>query len=92
MERRKIKVLIVEDSAVVQLLLLQLLKSDPDFDVIGTANNGEEAVAFVSQNKPDVILMDVHMPKVDGIEATRRIMETVPVGWIEVRAALRRAP
>jgi two-component system, chemotaxis family, protein-glutamate methylesterase/glutaminase len=88
MERRKIKVLIVEDSAVVQLLLVQLLKSDPDFDVIGTANNGEEAVAFVSRNKPDVILMDVHMPKVDGIEATRRIMETLPVPIVVASATL----
>jgi two-component system, chemotaxis family, protein-glutamate methylesterase/glutaminase len=85
----RIKVLVVEDSAVVQLLLVQLLKRDPQFDVIGTANNGEEALTFVAHIKPDVILMDVHMPQMDGIEATRRIMETEPVPIVVASASLR---
>jgi two-component system chemotaxis response regulator CheB len=75
----KINVLVVEDSPVVQMLLKHLLDSDPRLHVVGTANNGQEAVDFVAGQKPDVILMDVHMPKMDGYEATRRIMETQPV-------------
>jgi two-component system chemotaxis response regulator CheB len=79
MNANKINVLVVEDSPVVQMLLKHLLDSDPRLHVIGTANNGQEAVDFVAGQKPDVILMDVHMPKMDGYEATRRIMETQPV-------------
>ena len=85
--RSKVRVLVVEDSPVVQAVLVQLLKSDAQFEVIGTANNGEEAVAFVGRNKPDVILMDVHMPKMNGIEATRRIMETHPVPIVVASSA-----
>ena len=79
MNRDKINVLVVEDSPVVQLLLKHLLDADPQLHVMGTANNGQEAVDFVAAQKPDVILMDVHMPTMDGYEATRRIMETQPV-------------
>jgi two-component system chemotaxis response regulator CheB len=79
MNANKINVLVVEDSPVVQMLLKHLLDSDPRLHVVGTANNGQEAVDFVAGQKPDVILMDVHMPKMDGYEATRRIMETQPV-------------
>jgi two-component system chemotaxis response regulator CheB len=79
MNANKINVLVVEDSPVVQMLLKHLLDSDPRLHVIGTANNGQEAVDFVAGQKPDVILMDVHMPQMDGYEATRRIMETQPV-------------
>jgi two-component system chemotaxis response regulator CheB len=88
MGSRKIKVLIVDDSAVVQLLLGHVLKGDPQFEVMGTANDGEEAVAFVARHAPDVVLMDVHMPKLDGIEATRRIMETHPVPIVVASATL----
>jgi len=79
-----INVLIVDDSPVVREFLIHVLGSDPQIRVIGTAANGEEALEAAGRKKPDVITMDIHMPKMDGFEATRRIMETSPVPIIIV--------
>ena len=73
-----IKVLIVEDSPVAQEYLTYILSSDPDIQLVGVAKNGAEALDLVEEKRPDVITMDIHMPIMDGFEATRRIMETVP--------------
>jgi two-component system chemotaxis response regulator CheB len=75
----KTKILVVEDSPVVQMLLVHLFKMDPGFEVVGVANDGEEGVAKAAQLNPDVILMDIQMPRMNGYEATRRIMATHPV-------------
>ncbi len=75
----RINVLVAEDSTVTRLFLVHLLESDPQIRVIGAVNDGQAALDFVRENKPDVVLMDLHMPRLDGFEATRRIMETQPV-------------
>jgi len=79
MAGKPIRVLIVEDSPVTQELLAFILESDPQLQVIARAADGEEAVRAVERLRPDVVTMDIHMPKLDGIEATRQIMQTVPL-------------
>jgi two-component system chemotaxis response regulator CheB len=73
-----IRVLVVEDSPVVREFLIYVLGSEPDIEVAGTAHDGEEALKAVDRIKPDVVTMDIHMPKLNGFDATRRIMETRP--------------
>jgi two-component system chemotaxis response regulator CheB len=89
MEPRPINVLLVEDSPVVQLLLKHVIEADPRLHVMGTADDAEAALAFLSGNKPDVVLMDAHLPKMSGFDATRRIMETHPLPIIICSATVR---
>jgi len=79
-----IKVLIADDSAFMRNALTNMLSSDPEIKVVGTARDGVEAVEKVALLKPDVVTMDVEMPKMDGIEALRLIMEKNPVPVIMV--------
>jgi two-component system chemotaxis response regulator CheB len=76
---RKINVLLVEDSVTTRMFLVQLLESDPEIRVIGAVRDGQAAVDFVKDTKPDVVIMDIHMPRLDGFEATRLIMASYPV-------------
>ena len=71
-----IRVLIADDQRMVRRGLALLLTAEPDIDVVGEADSGGQAVRLVHELRPDVVLMDIRMPGVDGIEATRLVTET----------------
>ena len=73
-----IRLLIVDNHTLFRQGLVSLLQSEPGYSVIGEASSGEEALLLVSELAPDVVLMDVKMPGIGGVEATRRLMETNP--------------
>jgi DNA-binding NarL/FixJ family response regulator len=73
-----ITILLAEDHQVVREGIRNLLKLERDFEVIGEAENGREAVSFASKLHPDVIVMDISMPLISGLEATRQIMIAAP--------------
>ena len=74
----KIKILIADDHAIVRIGLSALLKTESDLSVVGVAKDGEEAVAEALRLNPDVIVMDLMMPKKNGVEATAEIHERLP--------------
>lgn len=79
-----IRVLIVDDSAFMRNALGKMLASDPDIEVAGIARDGVEALEKVALLKPDLVTMDIEMPRMDGIEALRRIMATSPLPVVMV--------
>ncbi len=83
-DKIRIKVLIVDDSRVSQKLHRHILATDSRFEIVGVANNGREAVKFVHLYRPDVVSMDLNMPVMDGMEATRTIMQEHPVPIVVV--------
>jgi len=80
MERgqKKIKILVIDDSALIRRILCSILEKDPQIEVVGEAENGKVGVEKAIKLKPDVILMDIHMPVMDGLEATQNIMSLCP--------------
>lgn len=87
-----IRVLVAEDTATTRRLLVDLLRSEDDLEVVGEARNGKEAVELTRRLRPSVVTMDVRMAPLDGFEATSRIMEETPTpivivsGSVDVRA------
>jgi len=84
-----ISVLIVEDSPVARDYLRYILEADPGIRVAGVAESGEAALALLAVRTPDVILMDIHLPGIDGFETTRRIMASTPVPIVVCTASTR---
>ena len=73
-----IRIVLVDDEAMVRDGLRMVLSGEPDLEVVGEASDGEAAVAVVQETRPDVVLMDIRMPKVDGIEGSRRVLAAAP--------------
>jgi two-component system chemotaxis response regulator CheB len=86
-----ITVLVVDDSAVERALLVAVLRSDPQLSVVGEACDGAEAVALTQRLRPQVVTMDLHMPRLDGLGATKEIMITAPTPIVLLTGSLRAA-
>jgi DNA-binding NarL/FixJ family response regulator len=76
--REKIHILLADDHAVVRQGFKMILAAQPDMEIVGEAGNGREALDLAGQLQPDVIVMDVAMPELNGIEATRRVADVSP--------------
>ena len=74
----KIKVVIAEDHTIVRKGLCALLEGEPDIDVIGEAENGREAIKIVEKLLPDVVVMDIAMPGLNGLDTTRQLKKRIP--------------
>lgn len=83
-----IRVLIAEDSATCLSLLTEIIESDSRLQLVATANHGAEAVRITRELRPDVVVMDIHMPVMDGFEATRQIMTDTPTPIVIVSGSL----
>jgi len=81
---KDIKLLLVDDQELIRESLQIILNMDPEIEVVGMADNGQTAVDLVDQVKPNVVLMDIHMPKMNGIDATRLIKQR----WPELRVII----
>jgi two-component system, NarL family, response regulator NreC len=75
---KRIRILLADDHAVVRQGFKMILGAQPDMEIVGEAGNGREAVELTETLKPDVVVMDVAMPELNGIEATRRVSASVP--------------
>jgi DNA-binding NarL/FixJ family response regulator len=87
-----IRVLIAEDHGVVRAGLMQLLINAPDMEVVGAASGGREAVELATSTRPDVVLMDLSMPDLDGVAATRAIRDTLPGARVVILTSFSDAP
>jgi two-component system chemotaxis response regulator CheB len=86
----QIKILVVDDSLLMQHVLTDILQSDPQILVVGTARDGEEALAKIPALNPDVVTLDIEMPRMNGLTAVRKIMEKNPVPVVMISALTQR--
>ncbi len=88
-DREVVRVLVVDDHALFAEALMLTLGIDDRIEVVGSASGGVEAVSLAAALRPDVVLMDVHMPSMDGIEATRRVRNVSPGSRVVIVTAAR---
>lgn len=84
----KVRVVIADDSLVAREMLATILGSEPDIEVVGQAKDGAEAVEMVERLRPDLVTMDIHMPKLDGLRATEKIMAFTPTPILVVSSSV----
>lgn len=84
---RTVSVLLAEDHAVVREGTRRIVEADPGIEVVGEAADGSDAIALASRLQPDVVLLDLHMPNINGIEATRRIVAERPDARVLILSA-----
>ncbi|MDF1543087.1 MAG: chemotaxis-specific protein-glutamate methyltransferase CheB [Anaerosomatales bacterium] len=88
MTQRTIRVVVADDSALAREMLVQILASDPQIEVAGVATDGQEAVELVASERPDLVTMDIHMPRMDGLAAIEHIMAYTPVPILVVSSSV----
>ncbi len=88
MTERRIRVVIVDDSLVAREMLSQILSSDPAIEIVGLAKDGKEGVDMVARLTPDLVTMDIHMPKMDGLAAVEHIMAYTPTPILVVSSSV----
>ena len=86
----QIKILVVDDSLLMQKILVDLLQSDSQISVIGTARDGKEALSKIANLHPDVVTLDIEMPRMNGLTTVRKIMETNPLPVVMISALAQR--
>jgi len=83
-----IRVLVAEDSVTFRLMLVEMMRSDAEIEVVGEASNGQEAIDMTRRLRPDVVTMDIHMPVLNGLDATKQIMIHTPTPIVIVSGSL----